>query len=353
MNKAILIINSGSTSLKYKIFKRRAVNFRELDSGYIENIGSQGKIENHEQALKLVLESIDDLESIQAVGHRVVHGGEEFIKPTLVNKQNLRRLGKYNKLAPLHNPANVLGIKACLKLLPGVVNIAVFDTSFYRDLPEKAYRYALPEKYYKRYGIRRYGFHGISHQYVVGQALNSKFWRKKSPAKVISCHLGGGCSVTASRGGKAVDTSMGFTPLEGLMMMSRSGDLDPGVVTFLQREAGLSAKAVDELLNYQSGVLGVAGEKDWLKLLQKMRRGNKAAKLAFDMFCYRIKKYIGAYQAVLGGLDVLIFTGAVGSGDPATRRRVCAGLPFLKGVKVVAIETNEELAIVQEVLNMI
>jgi len=351
MKGNILVINSGSTSLKYKVFTQRrgaAASLRELDSGYIENIGSKGQVKDHEQAFKSVLGSIDDLESIQAVGHRVVHGGEEFIKPTVINKQNLRRLEKYNKLAPLHNPANIQGIKACFKLLPGTINIAVFDTSFYQSLPEEAYRYALPEKYYKKYGIRRYGFHGISHQYVVNQAQG-----RGKKLKAISCHLGGGCSVTASKGGRAIDTSMGFTPLEGLMMMSRSGDLDPGVVTFLQREAGLSTKAVDELLNYQSGVLGVAGEKDWLKLLQKMRQGNKKAKLAFDMFCYRVKKYIGAYQAVLGGLDTLIFTGAVGSGDPATRRRICAGLPFLKGVKVVAVETNEELAIVKEVAKLV
>lgn len=348
MKETILVINSGSTSLKYKLFVV-GKNLCEQQSGYIENIGS-GKMKNHDQALRQALQGIKDLDAIVAVGHRVVHGGEEFTEPTVITKRNLPRLEKYNKLAPLHNPANIQGIKACFKLLPSVQNIAVFDTSFHQTMPEKAYRYALPEKYYKQHGIRRYGFHGISHQYVVGQVLAGKS-RRKAPAKIISCHLGGGCSVAASVGGKSIDTSMGFTPLEGLVMMSRVGDLDPGVVLFLQRGLKMSAGRVDKLLNKGSGIYGLAGEKDWLRLLQKMRRGDKKAQLAFDMFCYRIKKYIGAYYAALGGLDVLIFTGAIGSGDAATRRKICTGLPFLQKAKVLAIKTDEEKAIAEEVVN--
>jgi len=288
----------------------------------------------------------------------------------VITKRNLPRLEKYNKLAPLHNPANLEGIKACLKLLPGVPNIAVFDTSFHRTMPEKVYRYGLPEKYYRRYGIRRYGFHGISYQYVIKQALEKlnlvgdsarfvgkqgilggrKSSDRKSAAKIIICHLGGGSSVTATRGGRSVDISMGFTPLEGLLMMSRAGDLDPGVILYLQRELKMSAAEIDQLLNKKSGVYGLTGEKDWLTVLQKMRRGNKQAKLAFEMFCHRARKYIGAYYAILGGLDALIFTGAIGAGNPTTRRRICAGLPFLKGVKVLAIKTDEERAIAGEVV---
>ncbi|NQV29433.1 MAG: acetate/propionate family kinase [Candidatus Marinimicrobia bacterium] len=350
MNKTILVINSGSTSLKYKLFVV-GKNLREQQSGYIENIGA-GKVKNHDQALQQALQEINDLDSIVAVGHRVVHGGEEFTEPIKIGRRVVDKLQQYNKLAPLHNPANIQGIKACLKLLPGVPNVAVFDTGFHRNIPEKAYRYALPEKYYKQHKIRRYGFHGISYQYVVGQAMQTKL-KKKPRAKIIACHLGGGCSVSASVGGKSIDTSMGFTPLEGLIMMSRSGDLDPGVVLFLQRELKMSAQKVDELLNKESGIYGLAGEKDWLKLLQKMRRGNKKAQLAFDMFCYRIKKYIGAYYAALGGLDGLIFTGAIGSGDATTRRKICAGLPFLQNVPVMAIKTDEEKMIAQEVIKKI
>ncbi|MBU1178252.1 acetate/propionate family kinase [Patescibacteria group bacterium] len=350
MKKTILVINSGSTSLKYKLFAA-GKNLRELQSGYIENIGV-GKVKNHNQALKIALQGIGDLNSIVAVGHRVVHGGESLTDPIKINQRVLSVIEQCSKLAPLHNPANIQGIKACLKLLPGVPNIAVFDTGFHQSIPAKAFRYALSEKYYRQHKIRRYGFHGISYQYVIGQALQTKL-KGKPRAKIIACHLGGGCSISASIGGKSIDTSMGFTPLEGLIMMSRSGDIDPGVVLFLQGELKMSANQVDQLLNKESGIYGLAGEKDWLRLLQKKRQGNKKAQLAFDMFCYRIRKYIGAYYAALGGLDGLIFTGAIGSGDVTTRRKICAGLPFLKGVPVLAIKTDEEKMIAQEVIKFI
>lgn len=350
MTKTILTINSGSTSLKYKLFAV-GKNLRELQLGCIENIGTS-KVKNHDQALRQALKEIGDLGSIAAIGHRVVHGGEDFTAPVKINKRAVDKLKQYSKLAPLHNPPNIQGIEACLELLPGIPNIAVFDTAFHKDIPAKAYRYALPEKYYKQHRIRRYGFHGISYQYVIEQALQTKLKGRKR-AKIIACHLGGGCSITATVGGKSIDTSMGFTPLEGLIMMSRVGDIDPGVVLFLQRELKMSASQVDKLLNEESGIYGLAGEKDWLRLLQKKRRGNKKAQLAFNMFCYRIRKYIGAYYAVLGGLDGLIFTGAIGSGDSTTRRKICAGLPFLKGVPVLAIKTDEEKMIAQEVIERI
>lgn len=335
MENKILIINSGSTSLKYKLFNIN--NPKEEKSGYIQNIGED--IKDHKEALEIALKEINDLDQIKLVGHRVVHGGDEFKETTEINSENLGKLEKYNDLAPLHNPANLMGIKAALNLLPNVPNYACFDTAFYKDLEEKAYKYAIPEKY----KVRRYGFHGLSHQCVVNK-------HKSSGSKIISCHLGGGCSITASLDGKAIDTSMGFTPMEGLIMMSRSGDIDPGVITYLQRKENLDAAKIDRILNFESGIYGICGEKDWLKVLNRVEDGDKSAKLAFDMFCLRVKKYIGAYYAELGGLDVLIFTGSIGSGDEKTRKAICKGLPFLKGVKIEAVETNEEKMIAEEVL---
>jgi len=348
--KTILVINSGSTSLKYKLFN--AKNFRELKSGYIQDIGTS-KVKNHEQALMIVLKEIDDLENIKAIGHRVVHGGEEFVQPTLITKSVLRRLAKYNKLAPLHNPANLMGIKACLKLLPKIPNLTVFDTSFHQTIPKKAYLYALPLKYYKKYRIRRYGFHGISHQYVAEEAAK-KLKKPLDKLKIITCHLGGGCSITAINKGKSVDTSMGFTPAEGLVMMTRSGDIDPAIILFLERELRFTPSQIDKIINFQSGMLGLCGEENMLKVLNKVKRGNKLAKLAFDIFVYRIQKYIGAYYAALGGLDALVFTGAIGAGKPKTRNTICQGIKhIIRRVKVLAISTDEELMIARETLKVI
>lgn len=351
--KTILVVNSGSTSLKYELFaikeKKKEFYLKSLGEGVIDNIG-KGKVKNHQQALDLALRRIRDVESIKGVGHRVVHGGEEFIQPTLVTKSILKKLERYSKLAPLHNPANLMGIKACLKLLPKVPNLAVFDTAFHQSIPQKAYLYALPLKYYKRYKIRRYGFHGISHRYVAEEAAR----RLKKPLnklKIITVHLGGGCSVTAVNHGRSVDTSMGFTPAEGLVMMTRCGDIDPAIILFLERKLKLNPDQLDKIINFQSGMLGLCGEKNMLKVLDKVKKRNKLAKLAFDIFVYRIQKYIGAYYAVLGGLDILVFTGAVGSGKPQTRNAVCRGIKhLLKGVKIMAIKTDEELMIAKETL---
>lgn len=339
MKDKVLVINSGSTSLKYKLFYLE--DLKEEKSGYIQNIG-QEKVKDHKEALEIALKEIGNLERIKAVGHRVVHGGEKFVDTTKINPENLKKLEKYNNLAPLHNPANLMGIKAALNLLSNIPNFACFDTAFYKDLEKKVYRYAIPEKF----NVRRYGFHGLSHQYVT-----EKY--KDSNSKIISCHLGGGCSITASVGGKAVDTSMGFTPMEGLIMMSRSGDIDPGIITYLQKKDNLSAEEIDRILNFESGVYSLCGEKDWLKVLERVKEDDGKAKLAFDMFCLRVKKYIGAYFAELGGLDALIFTGSIGSGDERTRQKICEDLPFLEEVKIEAIKTDEEKMIAQEVLRKI
>lgn len=339
MKDKILVINSGSTSLKYKLFN--IDNLEEEKRSNIQNIG-QDKVKNHKEALVIALKEIGDLERIKVVGHRVVHGGEEFTKTTQIDSNNLGKLEKYNDLAPLHNPANLMGIEASMNLLPEAPNYACFDTAFYKDLEEEVYRYAIPEKF----KVRKYGFHGLSHQFVIEKYKNSN-------SKVISCHLGGGCSITASIGGRAIDTSMGFTPMEGLVMMSRSGDIDPGVITYLQRKENLGAEEIDKLLNFESGVYGICGEKNWLNVLKRMKDGDKLAKLAFDIFCLRVKKYIGAYYAELGGLDILLFTGSIGSGDSKTREAVCKNLPFLNEIKVKAIKTNEGLQIAKQIIKLI
>lgn len=354
----ILIINSGSTSLKYKLFEvdrpfgRLAKVAREAGSGYIERIGQKGGVKDHLQALELALKQISKhhkLKVISCIGHRVVHGGLDFAKATKITPEILKKLEKYNKLAPLHNPPNLMGIRAAQKLLPGVLNFACFDTAFHQTMPEHVFRYALPERYYKKYQIRRFGFHGLSHQYVATFTAQ-KMKKSLSELKIISCHLGGGASVCAVKNGKSVETSMGFTPAEGLIMATRSGDIDPTIPLFLQKKEKLTIKEMDKILNFESGVFAVCGEKDWRKVLSRMRKGDGLAKLAFDMVCHRVKKYIGAYFAILGGLDALVFTGAVGAGDPLTRRKICQGLSFLKDVKIFAVKTNEELMMAKEIL---
>ncbi len=344
----ILVLNSGSTSLKYKLFNKE---LRVLRGDNIENIG-QGSIKNHEQALELMLEKVDS-QKIKIVGHRVVHGGREFFEPTSVTEKVINRLEKYSPLAPLHNPANILGIEAAMKLLPKVPNIICFDTSYFKNLPERAKIYALPFKFYKKYNIRRFGFHGLSHQYAAEVAAK-KLKKPLSKLKLITCHLGGGSSITAIKNGKPVDTSMGFTPMEGLVMMTRAGDIDPGIIIELVKNSKLKVKScddVDYLLNYQSGIKGISGiSKDMRKILKAAQRGNKQAQLALEIYCYRIKKYIGAYFAILGGLDALIFTGAIGHGSRIIRNTITKDLPILKGVKILAIKSNEELIIAKKVL---
>jgi acetate kinase len=345
--KYILVINSGSTSLKYKLFDINS--FGVIKEGYIENIGSK-KVKNHEQALKIVLSNLNtQTPNLVACGHRVVHGGLEFVKPTKVTLAVLKKLKKYNQLAPLHNPPNLAGISACIKLLAKIPNIAVFDTAFYSNLPKKAYIYGLPYKYFKKYTIQRFGFHGTSHKYVAKKAAE-KLKKPLNKLNLITCHLGGGASITAIYKGRAIDTSMGFTPLEGVMMMTRAGDIDCGALLYLAKKENLSLSQLDNILNYQSGVLGISGvSSDMREVRKAAKEGNVKAKLALDIFCYRIQKYISAYYGILGDLGALVFTGAIGARSKAIRNKIVKNLKILKGVKILAIPTDEELQIAQEV----
>ena len=342
MSKRILVINSGSTSLKYKVF-----NFESLKLIQENKFSS---IDNHRQAIKNALREIEEIVNITVIGHRVVHGGKEFRETTLINEDIIRKLADYNELAPLHNLFSLEAIKACLEFLPNVPNIAVFDTAFFKDLPQRVLVYPLPYEYYQKYGIQKFGFHGISHQYAAEEAAK-KLKKDIKKLKLITCHLGGGASITAIKNGQPIDTSMGFTPLEGLMMMTRPGDLDPGVILkiFELLPLGSGLKEVEDLLNFQSGIKGISGCNNFLELLREVTFGNQRAKLALEIFIYRIKKYIGAYYAVLNGCDALVFTGEIGAGKPETREKICQDFSLLKGVKIFSIPPNEELQIAREV----
>ena len=350
---SILVINSGSASLKYKLF----------DSADKEiGAGSFTKVKSLEQALKSALRQISNLQEIEAVGHRLVHGGDKFIKSTIVDDKVLSELEQFNDLAPLHNLSNLAGIKAAREFLPNLPQVAVFDTAFYANLPEVAQTYALPIQISQKYKIKRYGFHGLSHQFIMEEAM-VKLSLKNQP-NFITCHLGGGWSVTAIKNGKPVDTSMGWTPLEGLVMMTRSGSLDPGIVVeLLKHKAAESpaenlttaAEKIYNLLNYESGLKGLSGGiGDYQSLLKEMSLGDRRAKLAFDVAIYNLAKYIGAYWSVLEGrVDAIIFTGAIGAGNPITRNKTMARLKFLGDIKVMAIPANEELMIAREVKQII
>ncbi len=343
---SILIINSGSTSLKYKLFDDENKEIKGNTFTGFESLS---------QAIKSALKEINDLRGISAVGHRVVHGGDEFVKPTIVNDEVLAGLEKYNDLAPLHNPYNLAGIKEMMDYLPAVPQIAVFDTAFFAGLPEVAKTYALPRDLIKKLNIKRYGFHGISHEFVAQEAA-CQLGKNANKINLISCHLGGGWSVSAIKNGKPIDTSMGWTPLEGLVMMTRAGDLDPGIIIKLLKDQKDSfedsaLENVYKLLNYESGIKGLSGGIDNFKdLLKEMNFGNEKAKLAFDLAVYRLQKYIGAYWAVLEGkVDAIVFTGAIGAGDPITRNSVMGRLKFLGNITVLSIKTNEELMIAREI----
>jgi acetate kinase len=334
----ILVLNIGSATFKWELFDEGFASLKKGNND-LPDISIEEK-------LKLALEEIGDAEDIKAIGHRVVHGGREFIQTTEINSENILNLEKYNTLAPLHNPYNIQGIKACLKLLPGIPNFAVFDTAFYKDLPEVARIYALPLKYYND-GIQKYGFHGISHSYVAEEAAK-QLGKSLEECNLVTVHLGGGSSITAIKNGKAIDTSMGFTPLEGLVMGTRCGDIDAGIILKLIREDGLSIDQVDNLLNKESGVKALAELVDFRDVLKAREEGDLKAKLAFDIFVYHIKKYIGAYFAILSNIDAIVFTGSIGSGIETTRNEVVSGLEILKGIPVFAIPTGENIAIAKE-----
>lgn len=346
---SILAINSGSTSIKYKLIDG---DEKEIKQGNILNV------KDHFAAIKQALREIGDLRDLTAVGHRVVHGGSKFFEPLLINDGNLTELEQFNNLAPLHNPYNLAGIKAASAYLPQAKQVAVFDTAFYRRLPETAKFYALPLWLAKKYNIYRYGFHGISHKFAMQEG--ARLLKKKvNKINLITCHLGGGWSVTAVKNGSPIDTSMGFTPLEGLVMMTRAGDMDPGIIFKLLKTmpGEVNQAKVDELndiLNKQSGIKGLAGFEDYQAFLADVSLGGSEAKLAFDLAINRLVKYIGAYWTILEGqAEAVIFTGAIGSGNPMTRNQVMKKIKCLGKLPMFAIKTDEELMIAREVKELI
>ncbi len=386
----VLVINSGSSSLKYQLFEMTDESV--LAKGQVERIGLSGsnlshrpgnkridikaEVLNHDQAIALVLEAlahpeygvVKSLDEISAIGHRVVHGGESFSDSAAITPKVMDAVRACSSLAPLHNPPNIMGIEACAKLMPDKPQCAVFDTAFHQTMPPEAYFYALPYEYYEKHRIRRYGFHGTSHQYVAQRA----YALLGNPnAKIITCHLGNGASVAAINAGKSVDTSMGMTPLEGLVMGTRCGDLDPAIIEFVMEREHLSIGEVNNILNKNSGILGLSGvSSDFRDVKAASFEGNKRARLALDRFVYVVKKYIGAYAAAMNGVDAIIFTAGVGENSVVLRPRICEGLSFLgieideelnmmagreieitvpqSKVRVFVIPTNEELVIARD-----
>lgn len=389
----VLVLNCGSSSLKYQLFNmedesvlaKGLVQRIGIEEAYLEHQpGDQSKIKieteipNHTKAIQLVIEAllskehgvINSMSEINAVGHRVVHGGEAFAGSVLITDEVIKALEANVELAPLHNPPNIVGIKVCEEVMPGIPQVGVFDTAFHQTMEPYAYLYGLPYEYYEKYAVRRYGFHGTSHRYVskrVCEVMGIPY----ETAKIITCHLGNGASLAAVDGGKSVDTSMGFTPLEGLLMGTRSGDLDPAILKFLMAKEGLSADQMDNVLNKKSGLQGVSGiSSDSRDVESAAKSGNERAATALKMFNYRVKKYIGAYAAAMGGVDAIVFTAGIGENSISTRVGVLEGLEFLgckldpeknnvrgkeqmistedSKVKVYIIPTNEELVIARD-----
>ncbi len=375
----ILTLNCGSSSIKFRVFDDE----EELISGLIDAISLENskiefsfngknevlkrRIVDHSKGIKEMLQILDDtirLKTIDAVAHRVVHGGEEFRETTLINEVILTKLKALVPLAPLHNPKNILGIEEMSKVLKGIPQVAVFDTAFHSTIPKYAHMYAIPYEYYQKYKIRRYGFHGTSHKFVSCEAMRHFSQLKK----IISCHLGNGASITAIKNGKSVDTSMGFTPLEGLIMGTRSGDLDPAIITFLMEKEKLSVKEMNKILNKKSGLLGLSQLSSDMRILLSQKEQNEKAALAIKAFLYRVVKYIGAYAAALNGIDAIIFTGGMGENNPYLRFEILRQLTYLgvvtdnnankknesvisardSKVKVLVIKTNEELQAARE-----
>lgn len=397
----ILVLNCGSSSLKYQLLDMKGDEVYDLlAKGLVERIGMEvgcikhqaaGKdkvvkempIADHTVGIKAVLEALTDkdhgvlstLEDIEAVGHRVVHGGEEFFCSQLINAEVIAQIEKCSDIAPLHNPANLLGIKAVSEVLPTVPQVGVFDTAFHQSMPAYAYMYALPYEYYEKYRIRRYGFHGTSHKYV--SAKGAKFaGLDLGYSKIITCHLGNGSSIAAVANGKSIDTSMGFTPLEGIIMGTRCGNVDPDVVTYLQEKEGLSASEISKVLNKKSGFAGLSCvSSDARDLNDAANAGDAKAKLTLKKLTYDITKYIGAYTAAMNGVDLIVFTGGIGENNSRLRRRVCENLTYLglkfdyeanvatgkdvmislpdSKVKVAVITTNEELVIAQDTMHIV
>ena len=393
----ILVINSGSSSIKYRLFDMTARTV--LASGVLEQIGetqsrlthqtrnARGEMDeivktdavaDHQAGFQLIgavlneSGAVQDTNALSGIGHRVVHGGKEFKEPTLINDRVIEAIRRLSPLAPLHNPANLTGIEVAMQNAPDVPQVAVFDTAFHQSIPVHAFRYAIPQDLYEAHHVRRYGFHGTSHDYVAKQAARL-LDRPLDSLNLISLHLGNGASAAAVKGGKSIDTSMGMTPLEGLIMGTRCGDIDPAIIFYLKRETGLARDEVEALLNKDSGLKGICGVNDMRQIEELAQAGNSQARLAIEMVCYRIKKYIGAYYAVLGRLDALIFTAGIGEKSPLIRAGACRGLSHLgiaidpeknnqkskkafeiqtrgSTVKVLVIPTNEELEIAEQTL---
>lgn len=376
-DQVVLVINSGSSSLKYQLVEPESGATRA--GGGIQQIGEpSSRAGDHEEALRLAFEQMAeagvDLQAcgLLAVGHRVVHGGNDFYRPTLLDDATIVDLEKLSELAPLHNPPALRGIKVARSLLPGVPHIAVFDTAFFHNLPAAAATYAMNRELAERWRIRRYGFHGTSHRYVSEQAAEF-LGRPTEALNQIVLHLGNGASASAIAGGRPVDTSMGLTPLEGLVMGTRSGDIDPGVISYLWRSAKMPVDDIESMLNNRSGVWGLAGERDFRRLRGMIESGDGAAELAYDVFIHRLRKYIGAYLAVLGHTDVLTFTAGIGENDAAVRRDAITGMDELglvidedrnasgqrrisaddSPITILVIPTNEELAIARDCVRIL
>jgi len=393
----VLVINCGSSSLKFQLINSDTEAV--LAKGLCERIGIDGRLTyqpadgdkttedkampTHTEAIKFVIEALTDaergvvgsLEEIGAVGHRLVHGGEKFASSAVITEEMIKAVEECNDLAPLHNPANLIGVRACQELMPNVPMVGVFDTAFHQTMPEKAYMYGLPYEYYDKYKVRRYGFHGTSHSFVSKRTAEI-LGKAYDETKTIVCHLGNGASICAVQNGKSVDTSMGLTPLEGLVMGTRSGDVDPGALEFLAKKEGLDITGLLNMLNKKSGVHGVSGiSSDFRDLAAGAAEGNKRAQIALDVFCYRVAKYVGSYVAAMNGVDAIAFTAGIGENDGYVREQVCSYLGYLgielnkeanktrgkeveistpeSKVKVWVVPTNEELAIARETVALV
>jgi len=395
----ILVINCGSSSLKYQLINSDTEEV--LAKGLVERIGIDGSclthspngnekvvikenIPDHNKAVKMVIEALTDgvhgviasLDEIDAVGHRVVHGGEKFNKAVIITDEVMKDIEELSALAPLHNPANIIGINSCKENMPTKPQVAVFDTAFHQTMPAKAYMYGLPYEYYEKYKVRRYGFHGTSHDFVSKHAAEL-IGKKREDLKIIVCHLGNGASVSAVQNGKCVDTSMGLTPLEGLIMGTRSGDLDPAIIDFICEKEGLSADEMNSVLNKKSGIYGLSNftSSDFRDLCDAEAEGNEYAKLALDTYCYRVAKYIGSYIMAMQGVDIIALTAGCGENNYRTRRGICDYLGYLgvevdddklkirgedlivstpdSKVKVMIVPTNEELAIAKQTVELL
>ena len=394
----ILVMNCGSSSLKYQLIDMK--DEKLIAKGLVERIGIDGSVithstigkdkvktetpmKDHNDAVKLVIEALTDpktgaissMKEIEAVGHRMVHGGERFASSVLIDEDVMKGVEACNDLAPLHNPANIIGVRACQNAMPNVPMALVFDTAFHQTMPKSSYLYALPYEYYEKYKVRRYGFHGTSHMFVSKRAAEI-LGKKEDELNLITCHLGNGASVCAIEKGKCIDTSMGLTPLEGLAMGTRCGDMDPAIVTFIMQKEGLSAAEMDNVMNKKSGVMGLSGiSSDFRDLEEGFEKGNERAKVAIEVFVKRVKKYIGSYMAELGKVDAIIFTAGIGENSPFIRELVCEGLENLgiefdrtkndfrgeekfiskenSKIKIMVIPTNEELTIARDTLELL